>query len=305
MKSTITKSFLIKLSFFTLFLIKLTQNFIISNPEELVDELFILNSKYPNYIKIDTAQSRYGIERNDQCDYSSSYDPITIKDTTINPCDNLIVLVSNFNKYSYDKPHIYISGAINGNKNGPVLLVEFLRYYIVSDIYKPFWVTNLLDKVVLVITPNTNAYGYINNKDKDLNQAKSADYDDEVINPLYDFIMNIPSDYANDIIPELKNSCLNTQTTKTISHLLLEFNFLASIILDFDDSSYITSIYSNPLDESFINIFTSQLYVSLGNYGSSYYEGSNSTKELLKLNEYDPLLSGMMSLSKIIIINKS
>lgn len=259
------------------------------SPEELITELYNLSTMYKDIVKIDTAQSRYHIPKN-KCSSNVPNILINGKDE-INLCDNIILIVTDFYSYNLNRPHIYISGTLDGkNKTGPSIIIELIKFLVQKNT-DPIWLKDLLSSVVLVITPNTNAYGFANDKNDDLIQLSTTSQF-QYINPNEDFFVQDSKNPSRDI----KSTCLLTQTTKTISYLFREFNFIQSIVLSQGSKASLTILKKNDLDDRFVNNIAKKLFSGLK--GSTESPSQQDLDSLINLVDYHPLLSGMTNTGK-------
>jgi hypothetical protein len=259
------------------------------SPQDLITELYNLSVMHSNIIKIDTAQSRYRIPKN-KCPSDKPNIKINEKEE-IDICDNIILIVTDFYPYNLNRPHIYVSGTLDGkNKIGPSIIIELIKYLIQKN-PEPTWLTELLSTVVLVITPNTNAYGFANDKDTDLIQISSSSQL-QYVNPSMDFyVQNAKTPNMNT-----NSQCLLTQTTKTISYLFREFNFVQSILLSVGARPGLTILKKNNLDDKLVKNLSMKLFIGLNGYNNSPTQ--NDLDGLINLVDYHPILSGMTNTGK-------
>ena len=171
--------------------------------DNIFQEFIELSKTCSNYIKIDTAQSRYNLDSVNFCGENK-------------PCLNLIVFLTDFDSYTLDRPTYYISASIHGDEViGSSSLVEFAKYF--CDSYnskKNSLYHNILKTKLIVMTPMVNAYGYYHKKRDDLIYIKSkGTYENK--DPNRDF----PYYNSKD---EIKN-CMNTLSARTINEIFNEF----------------------------------------------------------------------------------
>ena len=77
---------------------------------------------------------------------------------------NLIVELGNREKWNPETPQIYISCTLHGDERvGPTLCTE-LAVLMLDNYEKDKWITYLMDKRRIIITPTTNAYGYFSGR---------------------------------------------------------------------------------------------------------------------------------------------
>ena len=264
----------------------------ILSPYQLVEDFMELNSKYKDYVKVDTAQTRYNLPVNENCisKISSSIfkSKITKKSYIPSPCDTLIVLVTDFNTYNLDRPQIFISGSTEGsNTLGPTITFELIKFLVEESNNKPQWIKRLLKKVMLVITPNTNAYGLLNKSDLDINNETK----DEV-NPMeQDFFVK-----TKENVKDFKKSCLKTTTVRTIDYLFNEFNFLQTIFLKSGSKNNFGVLRTNSIDYFYSISLAKQFYIATGEIDSS--TNINDIAKQLNWMSYNAALIALSNLSK-------
>ena len=167
----------------------------------------------PNYIKIDTSQSRYNLDHVPGCNGAN--------------CENLIVYLTDFDTYTLSRPHYYISGLVHGNEEiGPTSLVEFAMYFCnkknttnVSSYDKSF---HILKSKLFIFTPMTNAYGYANEQREDRVVMKNTSQM-KLIDPNRDFPY-FDYNYSN-----VSNECMQTLTSRTVNEIFNEHIIQAAI----------------------------------------------------------------------------
>ena len=171
--------------------------------DHIFQEFIELSKTCSNYIKIDTAQSRYNLDSVNFCGKNKS-------------CLNLIVFLTDFDSYTLDRPTYYITASIHGDEvTGASSLVEFAKYF--CDSYnskKNSLYHNILKTKLIVMTPMVNAYGYYNKIRDDLIFIKSKEKY-ELEDPNRDF------PYFNSK-NEIK-TCMNTLSARTINEIFNEF----------------------------------------------------------------------------------
>ena len=277
----------------------------ILSPNQLVDRLMELNNKYRDYVKVDTAQTRYNIPSNNKCiTDKEERDSIEfnrkIKDKHgrdkksyyPSPCDNLIVLVTDFNTYNLDRPQVYISGSTEGsNTIGPTIVYEFIKFLVVESKNRPEWIRSLLKKVMIVITPNTNAYGFATNSNLDISNQST----DEKVNPLeQDFFVR-----GREKVKDQIQSCLKTSTVKTIDYLFNEFNFLQAILLKSGSENNFGVLRTNNIDYFYTISLAKQFYMAIG--GIDSINDINDVATRLKWMSYSAPLIALSNLSNFFI----
>lgn len=121
----------------------------------MVDKIYELERKYPQQIKVTTAQEEYGLDSPGKCG------PVD--------CEQHIIHLTNFQTYFRDKttrPEVFFSGAVHGNERvGPTTLIETLellaRNHAEGD--NP-WLKRLVDTRSIFMMPAANAIGYFKNE---------------------------------------------------------------------------------------------------------------------------------------------
>jgi hypothetical protein len=157
------------------------------------------------FIKIDSSQNRYKLPFAGNCHGQ--------------PCENLIVFMTDFNSMTVDKPQVYISGLLHGDEVlGASTLTELALYFCESTT-KEQWVVDLLKSRYIVYTPFTNAYGYANGLREDyiLRNDSSSTFD-----PNRDF------PYFNSK-SETISECMQTVTARTVNELFREHLFIQTL----------------------------------------------------------------------------
>lgn len=156
----------------------------------------------PQYIKIDTAQHRYGLDSVKGCGSLES------------KCENLIVYMTDFDSYTVDRPQFYASGLVHGDEIiGPTTITEFVLYYCSQ---KPsHFALNLLKQKMLIFTPMTNAYGYYKRVREDIifNEKNERIQ----VDPNRDFPYT-----KQKAAKETSTDCMKTITARTINEIFKE-----------------------------------------------------------------------------------
>lgn len=225
-----------------------------------------------DYFKIDTAQKRYNLPSQD-CKYrkiiEEKYQNELI-DIELNPCDNFILFVTDFNNYNYERKHIYIYSGLDGTDlNGSRIIIDFLKRFFIDDNMQDKWFKALLNEVVLVITPNTNAFGFANKISKEILKDK------QLIDINEDFIYQnsiTPSDAkpTNNNIKESPKSCLQTNTVKLMISLFREFNFILSMnIGNLTNKNSFYAVKLNPVDNYYTISLAEQFFRSTKEIGTN------------------------------------
>lgn len=122
--------------------------------EEMREEIFALESQYPNLLKVTSAQELYGLASPGNC---GSED-----------CKQYIVHLTNFETYEAEKvfrPEVFFSGCLHGDERvGPTTLVESIKLLTEAhDSGDNAWLKRLVDTRSIFFMPATNALGYFQN----------------------------------------------------------------------------------------------------------------------------------------------
>lgn len=229
--------------------------------EELTDTILEIYKYNIDYFKIDTAQMRYGLPSQDcknRKKIEENYQN-ELSDIDLNPCDNFILIITDFNSYSYERNHVYIYTGLDGTDvTGTKAIIEFLTKYFLEDNIEDKWFRNLLKEIVLVITPNTNAFGFSNKISKEISKDKQLiDINDDFIwknSDDNDQNLNNISSYA---------PCIQTNSVRTMISLFREFNFIMTMnIGNISSKNTFSAIKTNPIDNYYIVSIAEQFYRS-------------------------------------------
>ena len=229
--------------------------------DHIFQEFIELSKTCSNYIKIDTAQSRYNLDSVNFCGKNK-------------PCLNLIVFLTDFDSYTLDRPTYYITASIHGDEViGSSSLVEFAKYFCNSyNKKKNSLYHNILKTKLIVMTPMVNAYGYYHKKRDDLIYIKSkGTFQNE--DPNRDF----PYYNSKD---KIKN-CMNTLSARTINEIFNEFIISGCITFHGGDNvlSYPWGNYVHIKKENSLRISTeSPDFNAFKNIGKIMVKFSSSEK---------------------------
>lgn len=243
--------------------------------DKIIETFHSLARTCPQFIKIDTSQSRYRLPSAGQCG-----------DRNL-PCENLIVFMTDFQTMDISRPQIFISGELNGDDRiGPTVLTELAVYFCDPSNQKEPWVINLLKERYFVFTPMTNAYGYSKNQKEDLVYTPVNKTD---VNPLNDFPYFFHSN-------KTENKCMQTITARTVNELFREHLFAAVINFraGFNGIGY---PWGNKIHLSKDNKTSTEnpdfsMYTAIGQVLKTYSASSTTSKILMK----DYILTDIASL---------
>ncbi|CDW79494.1 zinc carboxypeptidase family protein [Stylonychia lemnae] len=185
---------------------------------EMRQKLYNLANLYPNLMKIETAEQRYGIPHEVECGNEL--------------CQIDIVTISDFEVQSDEKAQVYISGTLHGDEVIGPNTAYYLIEYLISSYKEDSLVTNLLRRREIIITPMTNSVGYNYNERAERINVKSENYKS---NP-YKRNKNTGTKeyYFEDINRDFpyntdKDKCLNTIAGRVIHQIMVE-NVIVSAI---------------------------------------------------------------------------
>ncbi|OMJ83263.1 hypothetical protein SteCoe_15851 [Stentor coeruleus] len=152
------------------------------------------------FIKVTSAQKKYGIAYPDHCD----------------GCEHMIVTIGS--SLNPSTPQVYFSGCLHGDERvGPVVLTE-LATYICDNYDEDEWIKRIVDTRTIIMTPMTNAVGYYRNQREEMHNKNSDD-------PNRDFPFDNPY------------SCFSTLAAKTIQKIYEEYLIIAGITFHGGESS--------------------------------------------------------------------
>ncbi|TMW65885.1 hypothetical protein Poli38472_003650 [Pythium oligandrum] len=134
---------------------------------QIVDAMLALQTKYPQYVEVFTAQERYGLpERSElKCTRNGASEP----------CKHYVIKITNESTLpDAQRPEVFFSGALHGDERvGPqsaIALAELLVDH-AGRADGNAWIKRLVNTRTIVIMPTTNAYGY----DKNTREERSVD----------------------------------------------------------------------------------------------------------------------------------
>lgn len=125
------------------------------------ERLVALSSAYPEQIKLDTAQNRFGLPSVGQCAERN----VGGTGTRLMPCKIWIVTLTNHSSLSADpgRPEILISGELHGDEIiGPHAVLAFIELFVTSVAMADPYFTYLLNARLITLLPMTNAIGFHN-----------------------------------------------------------------------------------------------------------------------------------------------
>lgn len=161
------------------------------------------------YIKIDTSQRRYNLPHPGYC--------------VGEPCETLIVYMTDFNTMTIDRPQIYLSGLLHGDEViGATTLTELALYFCSEKDLdsNTKWVHELLRRRLFIFTPFTNSYGFAHEMREEYilhNNNKTGTFD-----PNRDF------PYFKGGFESTKD-CMQTVAARTVNELFREYMFIQAI----------------------------------------------------------------------------
>uniref|UniRef100_K3WZB5 Peptidase M14 domain-containing protein n=1 Tax=Globisporangium ultimum (strain ATCC 200006 / CBS 805.95 / DAOM BR144) TaxID=431595 RepID=K3WZB5_GLOUD len=126
---------------------------------EIVDTLYALEAKYPSFVELYSAQSKYGIPLRSEL--------ACVRGGVSAPCQHYVIEITDESTLpDAQRPEVFISGALHGDERvGPqtaIALAEFLLDHAGRADGNP-WIKRLVQTRRVVIMPTTNAYGYEKN----------------------------------------------------------------------------------------------------------------------------------------------
>lgn len=166
-----------------------------------------LNSTCSDYLRIDTAQSRYSLPHPGNCGKSD--------------CETLIVFMTDFNSLTPSRKQFYASGLVHGNEVlGANVLTELAIE--LCEIYQdksslteiPTWIKTLLKERMLIFTPMTNANGYYHSN-------RGEKIANNEVDPNRDF------PYFSKL--ETNKDCMVTIAARTVNEIFLEHLIVNSL----------------------------------------------------------------------------
>ena len=126
-----------------------------------------------------------------------------------------IVTISDFKTSSQDKVQVLFTGSLDGlGRLGPQI-AYYLTEYLVSNYGKDISVTQLLQSREIVIIPMPNAWGFKNNKERELTMPTSGGYQYH---------------YATRDFPYNRSpmACMNTVTGRALYRLIVDNLFVSA-----------------------------------------------------------------------------
>ncbi|GMF30856.1 unnamed protein product [Phytophthora lilii] len=139
---------------------------------EIVDYLFELETKYPDYAEVFSVQDKYDLpkQKEVQC---------TRANKTV-PCEQYVIKITDESTLpESERPELIFSGAVHGNERvGPqavVALAELLLSH-ASKSDGNSWLKHLVKTRTIVIVPTANAYGYDHNVRRELDVDPNRDF---------------------------------------------------------------------------------------------------------------------------------
>jgi len=210
---------------------------------EISNRLHTLQEKYPNLIKLETAQELYNLPYPD-CG--------NVK------CAIYIVTLTEFQTLTNSRPEVFISGAVHGNEVLGPNIVVYLLEYLLENYNKDTWITYLINNRKLVVMPSANAQGYYYNRREEIVQGMPLDPN---------------RDFPYDSQP---SKCLNTIAGRSIFYTIADHMFVLGITFHGGDAviSYpwgsTNHMINNKAEESPDHIAMKQLSEMLSDVAGTY-----------------------------------
>lgn len=163
---------------------------------ELSNRIHALKNKYPNLIKVETAQELYNLPYPDCGNVR---------------CDIYIVTLTDHTTTDASRPEVFISGAVHGNEVlGPNVAIYLLEY-LVENYNKDNWITYLINNRRLVVMPAANSQGYYYNRREEV-------------------VGGVPFDPNRDFPYDSQPSkCLNTVSGRAVFYTIADHMFVIGI----------------------------------------------------------------------------
>ena len=261
-------------SLFTLliFIITILKTNLMSLSVSIEDRFISLSNKCPDLIKIDYAESRYGLPYNKNCTLSKSN------------CQTMMVLMTDFNTLKVNRPQIFISGEFDGSSTGPEVLFQFANYFCSISkgevIPKDNWLNSYLTKRMFVITPLTNTYGYLNVKSNDI---LSDNLFSREKSPYYDFFFNMNSFFKMDSI-DTSSQCIESMSVRALQKIFQEYIFSFSIFIENNNEQNNLIIPWKSREDEFYYDFLSKTWSDLTNKAQNVTYLSNKDESNIIYN---------------------
>lgn len=227
----------------------------------------------PKLIKVDYAETRYSIQTKNVCD----------------TCKIQMIFMTDFDTIEVNRPAIYISGELEGtNTIGPAILLQFAQFFCYQKTTIYPWINNLLKKRIIIMTPLTNTYGYINRKDEDFdtyNMVQKSPADDFLIkNPKNNSTVTLASD----------NLCVTTGSVMVMEKIFTEFPFIESIFLKSDKQLGFKIPPFNKKDVFFYSAIQTLFYKITG-ISQTWEESISNAPHLMSVNQISKLHNNLRS----------
>ena len=206
-----------------------------------------LNKTCSDYLTITTSQKKYNLDSPGLCNNE--------------PCETIIVYMTDYTDFSYSKKQVFISGLLHGNEViGANTLTELAIE--LCDIYSNKkdelqWIREILKRRLLIFTPMTNANGYYN-------QIREEKYNKMLIDPNRDFPYFQP-DFRNP-----SQNCMKTIAARTVNEVFRESLIINSITFH-GGTNVLGYVWGN-----FIHIMKNQSGIEVSTEAPDF----NSAKEL-------------------------
>ncbi|GAB9467912.1 hypothetical protein Gpo141_00005242 [Globisporangium polare] len=169
---------------------------------QITDQLFALQTKYPSFVEVYSAQEKYGLPLRSEL--------ACVRGGVSAPCQHYVIEITDESTLpDAQRPEVFISGALHGDERvGPqtaISLAEFLLDHAGRADGNP-WIKRLVQTRRVVIMPTTNAYGY----EKNVREENSID-------PNRDFNYNVGS------------TCFQTMVARAVNEVWRDHLFQLSI----------------------------------------------------------------------------
>jgi len=130
---------------------------------QIREQLEALAKQYPGVMQLENATEKLGVPYLVECDAAGTQ-----------KCVIDIVTITDVSVSSLDKVQLIVTGSLNGQDRLGPQVAYYLIEYLVTNFGADFQITQLLQKREIVIVPIPNAWGFANNKEKELAKYKTS-----------------------------------------------------------------------------------------------------------------------------------
>lgn len=186
------------------------------NYAQLHFKIKTLSQKYPNLLRVYSAQDRFSLPHVGNCS-----EIVGKQNSKPKPklCTTYVVELTNFDTLPSDptRPEWLVSGELHGDEVvGPISVLAFIQYML-SNYNTNSFAQRMIDTRLTVLVPTTNAIGYFKNERYEI-QKVSGRSEPLMLDPNRDFAFN-----------QKPEKCMRTVAARVLNELFLKHLFRVAV----------------------------------------------------------------------------